>query len=624
MNLVFDRLRGLLGGIASAALLLTVAPTQAQTVSATKPFSTLMFFSGVSPTGNVTVGHDGALYGPTSPGGGAFVGLFYRLAADASSIRTIYQYGLTYDANFERIFLGAQPSGQMLLASDGYFYGTTQSTNRFGGSGTIYRMEQSGAGYTKLYEFAPVTVEYTRNSIGYAINNTGFRPTAPLIEGIVGGVGGVGGVRYLFGSTQLGGLNGTGVIFRFRLDNNEFTVLHHFAEAAITPVLNSSSQPTFTPPPENYPIVNFVTNPDGRLVNGRTPPFGTTDPVVENNNGGVNPNRRLLLVGNVLYGTTTNGGAYGTGVVFKLNADGTGFRSTSFAASPKNIDAPPENPDPSLPPPTDPRSEYYGNGKRKLNETGSYPASSLVQIGNDIYGTTSAHGAYPAGSVDPTNPTTAPPTSPTAPRYSSSAGYGTMFRFDSNSATPVIEVVFDFTGGENNSLTVAPRSMPSRPGSDASGDLIVINGTTIVGTTQTNGILIDATAPTNDTSGVGSVYKFDTAATTDPFSSIFVFGGGEIHTGAFPSEGVVAVPEGTDYAYYGVTPNGGAWGQGTVFKLGTPVNGKIPGTPEPYDDGGGSMGKWLIAALILLAALQLIMLRHRRSRLKRVLARQSN
>src|SRR5690349_16658670 len=117
MNLVFDRLRGLLGGIASAAMLVSAPAVQAQS------FSTLMFFNGVSPTGNVTLGHDGALYGPTSPGGGAFVGLFYRLAPDASSIQTIYQYGLTYDANLERIFLGANPSGQMLLASDGFFYG---------------------------------------------------------------------------------------------------------------------------------------------------------------------------------------------------------------------------------------------------------------------------------------------------------------------------------------------------------------------------------------------------------------------------------------------------------------------------------------------------------------------
>jgi hypothetical protein len=54
------------------------------------------------------------------------------------------------------------------------------------------------------------------------------------------------------------------------------------------------------------------------------------------------------------------------------------------------------------------------------------------------------------------------------------------------------------------------------------------------------------------------------------------------------------------------------------------IDGPPQGMPVPYDDGGGSVGKWLIAALILLAAVQLIMLRHRRSRLKRALARPVN
>jgi uncharacterized repeat protein (TIGR03803 family) len=603
MNLVFDRLRRLLGGLASAAMLLSAPSVQAQT------FSTLMYFNGVAPTGNVTVGHDGALYGPTSPGGGAFVGLFYRLAADASSISTIYQYGLTYDADFARIFLGAQPSGQMLLASDGYFYGTTQSTNRFGGTGTIYRMAQDGTGYTKLYEFDAVTVEYTRNSIGYAINNTGFQPTAPLIEGTVGGV------RYLFGSTPRGGLNGTGVIFRFRLDNREFTVLHHFAEALTKPALDSNDDP-IPDTPEGYPVVTFHTNSDGRLINGRQPPMDPNDPdanIVENNNGGVNPNRRLLLVGDVLYGTTTNGGAYGTGVIFRLNADGTGgFHSTSFNESPPTVDAPPADL-PTPPDPNDTNSEYYGYNKRKLNVSGAYPNTSLVQIGNYIYGTTSRLGAYSTGLPLP------------APRdnyrYSTTAGHGTLFRIDTTAPTPAINVVFDFTGGENNSLA-DPGSIPSRPGSEASGDLIVIDGNTIVGTTQIGGILTDATAPTEDTEGSGLIYKFNTA--TDQFEQLFVFGGGNDVTGAFPSEGVTAVPEGTGYAYYGVTSNGGIWNQGTVFKLGLKIDGPPQGMPVPYDDGGGSVGKWLIAALILLAAVQLIMLRHRRSRLKRALARPVN
>jgi uncharacterized repeat protein (TIGR03803 family) len=47
---------------------------------------------------------------------------------------------------------------------------------------------------------------------------------------------------------------------------------------------------------------------------------------------GTQPMAGLLLSGNVLYGTTSSGGASGQGTVFKLNIDGTGFATLhSFA-----------------------------------------------------------------------------------------------------------------------------------------------------------------------------------------------------------------------------------------------------------------------------------------------------
>jgi uncharacterized repeat protein (TIGR03803 family) len=582
MNLVFDRLRAPLGGLACAALLLSTA-THAQTTSAIKPFSTLTFFNGVQPSGNVTLGHDGALYGPTTGGGGAPAGLFYRQPVDAGPIRTIYQYGLTYDADLNRIYLGNAPSGQLLLASDGYFYGVTQSTTPFGGGGTIFRMAQDGTGYTRLYEFASATIEYVRNGVhnnaGYAINSTGLAPVASLIEGTVGGV------RYLFGTTPRGGANDAGVVFSFRLTDGYFDTLHHFGAADTEPVLNDAVPPVQATTSEGVPIVAFRTNPDGQRINL----------------DGLYPDRRLLLASdNRLYGVTKTGGANGTGVIFSLttNPAGSDFRSINFDPSPPTVETPPADPPYD---PNDTTGAYYGYNKRKLNESGSYPASSLVQIGDYVYGTTSTHGAYPDGS--------------TGPQYSTNAGYGTMFRVDTTAPTPAIEVVFNFTGSVNNSLY---------PGAEASGDLTVVNGTDIVGTAQFGGILTDIAdnTSTDDTPGVGLVYRVNTATTPAQYTQVFVFGADTRHSGASPGSGVIAVPEGSDYAYYGITQSGGAWGYGTVFKLGDPVANPAQGTPQPFDDGGGSIGKWLIAALLLLAAVQLIALRHRRLRLKRVLARQ--
>src|SRR5215471_21514066 len=71
---------------------------QAQSVS------TVMFFNGSNPVGELAFGPDGSLYALAGlPGGltesgfgaGAVGGLIYRLAPDAGRVDTTYQYGNT-------------------------------------------------------------------------------------------------------------------------------------------------------------------------------------------------------------------------------------------------------------------------------------------------------------------------------------------------------------------------------------------------------------------------------------------------------------------------------------------------------------------------------------------------
>lgn len=597
-----------LAGFACAASLLVSATALAQTPPPAKTLNTLMFFYGTTPSGNIVadsnaVSGNGTLFGATyatSPG--AAGGLFYQIGQNACFVKTVYQYGLTYDNNLNRIYLGSNPSGQLLRTSDGNFYGVTQNKGLFGEGGSIYHITSNGA-YTRLDEFDAPTVDYTRNSIGYAVNTTGLQPTAPLIEGFEGGV------QYLYGTTPRGGVNGTGVVFKFRVDTRELTVLHHFGEAYVDAVTAGDPPlPTYTP--EGHPIVNFRTNPDGRLQNL----------------DGVNPDRRLLLGSDGrLYGVTPNGGPDGTGVVFSVsrNAADPGthrnpdFRMGQFDPSPATVEAPPADTTPA-PDLTDPDGEYFGYGKRKLNATGAYPLTSLVQIGNYVYGTTSSLGAYP-GDARGTLPTKQP--------YSATGGHGTLFRIEMAAASYAIDVMFHFTGGENNRLSAGTPVLPDRPGSSASGDLIVINGDTIVGTTQGGGILTDSTDPdVADTSAAGTVFTYDvnddTTTSDDIYDTPVKFGADGYTFGYAPSYGVIAVDDGNGgHDFYGITNAGGVWGQGTVFKYGGPVPCPARGTPEPYDDGGGSIGKWLIAALLLMATVQLIALRHRRLRAKRAQAR---
>src|SRR5437667_5688668 len=46
---------------------------------------------------------------------------------------------------------------------------------------------------------------------------------------------------------------------------------------------------------------------------------------VYTNREGAGPYGGLILAGNTLYGTAANGGSSGSGTVFKVNTDGTGF-----------------------------------------------------------------------------------------------------------------------------------------------------------------------------------------------------------------------------------------------------------------------------------------------------------
>jgi len=585
MTSLFDR-RGSVAALACIALLFS-ASSRAQTTS--DPFlSTLMFFNGSSPSGNVTLGSNGALYGPTfgsGGGGGAVGGLFYQLDPNAAYVKTVYQYGLEYDANLRRIFWGSNPSAQMLLASDGNFYGVTQNTVPYFGSGTIFRMTHNGS-YAKLFEFDPLVVEGPHD---YLANDTGAFPQASLIEGTEAGV------HYLYGVTFQGGRvpdpnnsalkipSGVGTIFKIRLDGTGFTVIHSFAPATRKNSVDENGDPIFE---NGVQKTEFDVNPDGRLKNP----------------DGVNPNQRLLLgTDGRLYGVTTNGGANGTGVIFSLMTDGSDFEHIEFNASPETIGAPPAD---ETHDPADPLDPYFGYNKRKLNVSGGYPSTSLVQIGGNIYGTTSALGAYPFGSP-----------SPTGPPYSATAGNGTLFRIDPAVRPYAVQVVFDFTGGENDSL---PANSIERRGSAASGNLITVDGTTIVGTTQAGGILVDSTdTAVKDIPGAGTVYTYNTTLpAADAFRTIVVFGRDAYVQGYSPAYGVIAVPEGSGYAYYGIANGGGTWGQGTVFKLGIQASHTAQGVPVPYDDGGGSIGKWLIAALLVLIALQLVAFRYRRARVQ--------
>jgi MYXO-CTERM domain-containing protein len=228
--------------------------------------STIVAFNGSTPNGGIVLGDDGNLYGTSAANTIVAGGLVFRAAPDGSSISTLHQFTTSE---------GYSPAAGLLLGSDGLLYGTTTLgvATEPNTTGTVFRLAPDGSGFTIIYRFAKWTLS---NKNGTAINTDGAYPSAALIEGSDG---------LLYGTTQAGGPNGTGAVFRLSTDGSDFQLLHAFGE------ITSAAQA--------FP----ATNVDGAA------PLGDL----------------LLAADGFLYGTTTSGGTNGRGTIFRLQPDGSGF-----------------------------------------------------------------------------------------------------------------------------------------------------------------------------------------------------------------------------------------------------------------------------------------------------------
>ncbi|HEX4825929.1 MAG TPA: choice-of-anchor tandem repeat GloVer-containing protein [Candidatus Polarisedimenticolaceae bacterium] len=358
--------------------------------------------SGAYPWAGVIQGTDGALYGTTPEGGAHGLGTVFRVKIDGTA--------LTVLESFSGAETGSHPYGTVLQGADGALYGTT-SDGGANGTGTVYKMNRDGTGFTVLMSFADAT--------------TGSYSYAELIQGPDGA---------LYGTASSGGAAGWGTVFRLRTDGAGFAVLKHFAGGA-----------------------------------GGASPWGA---VIRASNG-------------VLYGTTSYGGAFDNGAIYRLNSDGSGFgilNSFQYAA------------------------------------TGQFPATALIEgAGGFLYGTTSYGGGLSA--------------------------YGTAFKIGLDGALFTTLTTFQYQATSDNL-------------SDRTGGVILGGDAMLYGTT-----------PGDSETGAGRIYRLnvDGSGFELIFSNFSLYpdmteGGGE------PGPGVI---EGHDGWLYGVAYAGGLFDSGTVFKVRT-------------------------------------------------------
>ena len=216
---------------------------------------------GANPLRTVVIGNDGYLYGTTRLGGQNTCGATHGCAV----AWVMDRWGNNFSV-LHQFTASEGHAASLLQARDGLFYGCAvwPATSLPSGplpSGTLYRMAPSGQNFEVLYTFSQTDAK--------GDNMDGADCYEPLIETEPG---------VFYGTARHGGINGTGLVFRYSL-----------------------SKPSLV-----------------EIVHG----FSGVNAAGENEDG-ANPNARLTLAGDgTMYSTASLGGMNGSGVVYRIRPDG--------------------------------------------------------------------------------------------------------------------------------------------------------------------------------------------------------------------------------------------------------------------------------------------------------------
>jgi uncharacterized repeat protein (TIGR03803 family) len=511
---------------------------------------------GANPYAALIADSVGNLYGTTSNGGTAGVGVVYKL--DATGHETVlYSFRSGND--------GANPYAGVISDSAGNLYGTTYQGGA-AGFGVVYKVDATGH-ETVLYSFSG--------------GDDGGRPYAGVISDPAGN---------LYGTAYQGGTAGFGVVYKLDTAGHE-TVLYSFTGGA----------------DGSGPYAGVIRDPAGNLYGtttfgGGTALAGVVYKLDVNGQetvlytftvgaGGGEPYSGVIrdAAGN-LYGTA-GGGAPGYGVVYKLDTAGHETVLYSFADFADGSDANAVIGDAA--------GNFYGTTQSggteglgvvfKLDatghetvlhnftaEAGGYgPYAGLIRdSAGNFYGTTTGGGSGMAGvvfkldtagnetvlysfpgAVDGSYPNAGVIRDPAGnlfgTTYEGGAGHaGVVYKLDSSGRESVL---YNFTGGAD--------------GANPYGGVVRDSAGNIYGTALLGG-----------TANEGVVYKLDTALQE---TVLYTFTGGT--DGGNPFAAVIGDAAGN---LYGTTIHGGTGNAGVVYKVDTTGHETVLYGFTGGDDGG--------------------------------------
>lgn len=359
---------------------------------------------GANSYAGLMQGSNGILYGTSVEGGSSDLGAIFAYNPSTGAASLLHSF---VGANFD----GANPYAALIADSAGSLYGATEAGGAYlcnpnhvcaSNYGAIVKINPTSGAETLLYSFKG------------SVYVDGEYPYGALL---------LGSGNNLFGTTQKGGADGYGTVFRLNTNGGSEAVLHAFAGGSGDGA---------------YPYAGLIQASDGNLYgttqqggtsgNGTVfkinPTTGATSIVhsFAGGNDGASPYDELVQAkdGN-LYGTTGAGGAAGAGTVFRI-VPSTGAESVVYAFAGGSSDG--ANPYAGLIQATD--GDLYGttvgggpgadgtvfrlnpsSGAESLvyafaggSGDGANPYGGLIQAKDGkLYGTTSKGGASSAGIV---------------------------------------------------------------------------------------------------------------------------------------------------------------------------------------------------------------------------------
>lgn len=148
--------------------------------------------NGANPSGKLTLGHDGFLYGTTQQGGSSNLGTVFKTTTNGVLTTLVSFQGNN----------GSNPYAEVIQGSDGFLYGVTVNGG-LDNFGTVFKLTTNGI-FTLLASFN---------------GSNGYYPYGGLTQDTNGA---------LYGTTAYGGDNDAGTVFRIST-NGTLVTLHSFS-----------------------------------------------------------------------------------------------------------------------------------------------------------------------------------------------------------------------------------------------------------------------------------------------------------------------------------------------------------------------------------------------------------